>query len=98
MAGPGQSYDTEQIHAAASKFQTNVGKIGDSMTAIGQYINYLRDNWKGPAAFSFDDLRNQWTKACDDMKLLLDDIAKNTQGTGVSVQDVETSIQKTFMY
>lgn len=87
---------TETMQQKARDFETSVQNLGDTLSQVKSSIEQLQGAWSSSAADSFSNVMIQWNKDVQQLKDTLEEVAKNVNVAGVSYQDLDNDIRKSF--
>lgn len=87
---------TETMQQKARDFETSVQNLGDTLSQVKSSIEQLQGAWSSSAADSFSNVMIQWNKDVQQLKDTLEEVAKNVNVAGVSYQDLDNDIKKSF--
>jgi WXG100 family type VII secretion target len=86
----------EQMRTRAGEFNTEGAHVNDTITKMQSLIDALQTEWEGSAATAFAQQFASLKPSFQKMKELIEDIAKQLQGTATAVEQMDAEIAGKF--
>ena len=86
----------EQLHSRAGEFRTEGQNFADAIGKMQNLIGALQDEWEGQASQEFANQFAQLRPSFDKVRDLVDDIAKQLDGTAEAVAQLDRDIAGKF--
>lgn len=97
MAVSGVNADLAGIKGAAGELYTAIDNLRNSVNAVDQASDAVRNGWQGDAAQAFRKVSQDWSDETDRINKSLDEFTKTVEDSLKQVEGLEAATEDDFL-
>jgi uncharacterized protein YukE len=94
MSGTGVfAYNEATAETSHGDLGSVISGLESSLTDLGGFVNSVKSNWEGDEMDEYSGIQNQWDRASDTVKAILQSVRVALGSTTSSVKDMRSQVR-----
>lgn len=87
------SYNEATAETSHGDLGSVISGLESSLTDLGGFVNSVKSNWEGDEMDEYTGIQNQWDRASDTVKAILQSVRVALGSTTSSVKDMRSQVR-----